>query len=403
MSLIDNVFVLNQLYTLLAGCLMLVAGTVLAQRVGVLARYSIPAPIIGGLLFAILAALLGFFSHHSVAIEDTARSTLLLLFFATIGLSADLALLRSGGTRLLRFLVILFPFLMVQNALGVGVAWLIGLHPVVGLAAGSITLVGGHGTGAAYATQFAERHGIPGIMELTMTSATLGLVLGGIVGGPVARHLVNRISRPAVGSEQEGGVVSGPVPNPVTMHAVVLVLSLALIAVIGGRYLAGLVEGGAITIPGFLWCLLIGLAIRNIGPLVGLHLHQAATELLGSICLSIFLVWTMMALDLHGVLLLAGPLLVILAAQTVLVALWAIFICFPAAGRDYEAAVLSGAFCGFAMGATATAIANMQAVAQKFGPAPQAFVIVPVVGAFFVDLMNIVVLTGFLSLSFLAG
>jgi ESS family glutamate:Na+ symporter len=401
MTLTSDTVALGTLASLLAACLVLMVGGILTQRVELLARYSIPGPIVGGLLFAALATVLGFAPGIAVSLETGSRSTLLLLFFASIGLGADLSLLRSGGPRLVRFLAALFPFLVAQDVVGVATAMALGLHPVVGLTAGSITLVGGHGTGAAYAERFAEQHGIHGIMELTMTSATLGLVIGGIIGGPVAQRLIHRLGRRPTSLAADGGVVGGPVSTPVTTLAVVGALAAALIAVLAGRALGEVFKGAVLTVPAFLWCLLIGLLIRNAGSAVGLRLHDAASDLIGSVCLSLFLAWTMMTLDLHGVVSLAGPLLVILAAQTVLVAAWATFVCFRVVGRDYESAVMSGAFCGFAMGATATAIANMQAVTRRHGPAPQAFVIVPVVGAFFIDLMNAVVLTGFLSLPFM--
>jgi ESS family glutamate:Na+ symporter len=156
------------------------------------------------------------------------------------------------------------------------------------------------------------------------------------------------------------------------------------------------VQGAGVTVPEFLWCLIVGLLIRNGGAFAGIRLHDAAAELMGSFCLSVFLVWTMMTLDLRSVISLAGPLLIIIAAQAVLVVAWAVYVVFRLVGRDYEAAVSAGAFCGFAMGATATAIANMQAIVGRYGPAPKSFVVVPIVGAFFVDLMNLAVLTVFL-------
>jgi ESS family glutamate:Na+ symporter len=155
-------------------------------------------------------------------------------------------------------------------------------------------------------------------------------------------------------------------------------------------------EGGAITVPAFLWCLIVGLILRNGAGAIGVHLHDAASELIGSVSLSLFLTWTMMTLHLADAVQMAGPLLIILAAQTILVAAWATWVTFPALGRDYESAIIAGAFCGFAMGATAAAIANMQALTRRHGPAPQAFVVVPIVGAFFIDLMNLAVLTFFL-------
>jgi ESS family glutamate:Na+ symporter len=380
-----------------------VAGGLLTQHIPLLARYSIPAPIVGGLLFAVLALAAEEAGGFKLTIDTSAKGPLLLLFFASIGLTADLGLLRSGGARLLRFLIALFPFLVLQDALGVATAYLLGLHPVLGLISGSITLVGGHGTGAAYAERFAEEHDILGLMGLTMTSATIGLVIGGIIGGPVAERLIRRQREADTPLPTDGGVVGGPVATPVTTLSFAASLAAALTAVLAGRALGGTLQGSSITVPDFLWCLIAGLIIRNAGAVIGLRLHDAASELIGSLCLSVFLCWTMMTLDLGSGLLLAGPLLLIIVAQTVLVAVWATFVMFKIMGRDYESAVIAGAFCGFAMGATATAIANMQALCGRHGPAPQAFVVVPIVGAFFIDLMNLAVLTVFLLPGFIVG
>jgi glutamate:Na+ symporter, ESS family len=397
-------FELPTLPSLLAACLVLVTGGVLTQRVALLARYSIPAPIVGGLFFAVLALVTERTTGLALTFETSAKTPFLLLFFASIGLTADLALLRQGGARLLRFLFALFPFLVAQDVLGVAMAHLLGLHPVLGLVAGSITLVGGHGTGAAYAERFAEEHDILGVMGLTMTSATIGPVIGGVIGGPVTERLIRSIPRaPSPPPEAGGGVVGGPVSTPVTTLSFISSLSAALAAVVTGLAIGSALEGSAMTVPGFLWCLIVGLIIRNGGRGIGLQLHDAASELIGSVCLSLFLAWTMMTLDLDGAVRLAGPLLIILAAQTVLVAAWATYVSFPVVGRDYESAIIAGAFCGFAMGATATAIANMQALTRRHGPARQAFVVVPIVGAFFIDLMNLAVLTFFLSLRFTGG
>jgi ESS family glutamate:Na+ symporter len=394
MDITDSLISLTALPSLLAACVVLLVGTVVSQRIGFLERYSIPSPVVGGILFAIGTALLMRTTGQGIKLESAARSDLLLVFFACLGLTSDLRLLWRGGPRLLRFLVALIPFLFVQNALGVLVARLMGMHPFMGLVAGTITLVGGHGTGAAYVERFGEATGIPGIMALTMTAATLGLVLGGIIGGPVAERLIRRHGLVAAApSVDGGGVITGPAEVPLIGS-----LTAALIAVLVGQFLGRLLVDVPVTIPDFLLCLLAGLVLRNGGGLLGLRLHGSASDLLGSVCLSIFLAWTMMALDLGTVFRMAGPMLVILAAQLVLVTLWSSFITFRIVGRDYESAVMSAAFCGFAMGATATAIANMQALSRRHGPAPQAFLIVPIVGAFFIDIVNAVVLTVFLSL-----
>jgi glutamate:Na+ symporter, ESS family len=392
---VASTIALPVLPSLLAACVMLAIGAFLTERVAFLARFSIPAPIVGGLLFAVLTLLLQQATGIGFSRDTATRSTLLLLFFASIGLTADLSLLRRGGPRLLRFLLALFPFLIMQDALGILLAQLLGLHPALGLVAGSITLVGGHATGAAYAERFAADYDLLGVMGLTMTSATLGLVIGGVLGGPVAGALIRRLG--VLPSAREGGdVIGGPAKQPVTTGTLIVALAAVLVAVIAGQALAAAFEGASVTVPSFLWCLLVGVALRNALAAVGPRLPDAAIELIGSFSLSLFLVWTMMNLDLVSVVSLAGPLLIILAGQTVMVAVWARWGVFRVCGRDYEAAVSAGAFCGFAMGATATAIANMQAVTRRFDPAPESFVVVPIVGAFFVDLMNLAVLAFFL-------
>jgi ESS family glutamate:Na+ symporter len=399
----DSPIALTLFPSLLAGSLVFLIGSYLTQRVSFLARFCIPAPIVGGILFAVVALIVQSAAGLKVTFDTSARSPLLLFFFASIGLTADLAVLRRGGARLWRFLVTLFPFLVVQDLLGVTMAKLLGLHPVLGLIAGSITLVGGHGTGAAYAERFAEEHDILGVMGLTMTSATLGLVLGGLIGGPIGERLIRSIKRPTIEPAMDGGVVGGPVATPVTTVGLLGSFAAAAFAVLVGQAISASLEGGAVTVPPFIWCLLVGLVLRNSVGLVGIELQDAASDLIGSSCLALFLTWTMMTLNLADVVHTAGPLLIIIAIQAVLVALWANWVTFPTIGRDYESAIISAAFCGFALGATATAIANMQALTRRHGPAPQAFIVVPIVGAFFIDLMNLAVLTFFLLLPGFAG
>jgi glutamate:Na+ symporter, ESS family len=400
MTITDTLISLDALPSLLAACVVLLIGTALTERVDLLARYSIPSPIVGGILFAIVAAALVRIKGQRIGLATAARSDLLLLFFASLGLTSDLRLLVRGGPRLVRFLLALIPFLFIQDALGVLLAKTLGLHPFLGLIAGSITLVGGHGTGAAYVGKFGEASGIEGVMALAMTSATLGLVLGAVIGGPVAERLIagfKLATTPVVNAD--GDVILGPTQRPVTTTPVIAALTGALVAVLVGDFVASLLADAPVTVPDFLVCLIAGLVLRNGSELLGVRLHDASCDLIGSVALSLFLAWTMMALDLANVIRAAGPLLIILAAQAALVALWTYFVTFRIVGRDYESAIMSAAFCGFAMGATATAIANMQALAKRHGPAPQAFLIVPIVGAFFIDIVNAIVLTTFLSLA----
>lgn len=324
------------------------------------------------------------------------------MFFAGVGMCADLRMLKQGGKALVLFLIVLLPYIIVQNAVGVSVAKMLDLHPIFGLVGGSITLVGGHGTGAAYAERFAEINNLQSVMELSMTVATVGLVIGGILAGPVAQYLINRHK---LRSQSTGATSQDKVEQAMPINTVGMIAALAgiLAAVVAGRWLAAKFSGGTITIPSFLWCMMLGVAIRNLVPFTGLRMDDRASDLISGVCLSLFLVMTMMALNLIEVALAAGPFLVIIAAQVVAIALYAIFVCFRFMGRDYEAAVTSAAFIGFNMGSTATAMANMQAITNKYGPAPQSYLIVPLAGAFFIDIMNAFLLTGMLALPFIGG
>lgn len=394
---------LGALSSLLAGLVVLLIGALVNRRVALLSRYNIPDPITGGLLFAALAALAWAAASFRVQIDQTVKPVLLLMFFAGVGMSADLRLLKRGGRALVIFLLVLFPYILVQDAVGVALAKLLDLHPIFGVVAGSITLVGGHGTGAAYAERFAEVNNLQAVMELSMTVATIGLITGGIIGGPVAQYLINRykLVSKAVPSGAAAGALEAQ--GPITTVGMVGALAGILAAVVAGQWLAAQFQGGTITIPAFLWCMMLGVAIRNLAPFARLRFDDRASDLVAGVCLSLFLVMTMMALDLIEVALSAGPFLLIIAAQVVFIVLYAVLVCFRFMGRDYEAAVTSAAFIGFNMGSTATAMANMQAITAKYGPAPQSYLIVPLSGAFFIDLMNAFVLTLVLAMPFVGG
>lgn len=394
---------LDPLTSLLAAVVVLLIGTLLNRRIGVLSKYNIPDPITGGLLFALLAALAWATFQFKVITDQSIKPLLLLMFFGGVGMCADLRRLGRGGKALLIFLLVLFPYILVQNAVGVAVARMLDLHPIFGLVAGSITLVGGHGTGAAYAERFADVNNLQAVMELSMTVATIGLIAGGVIAGPVAQYLLSRYRLRSQAESEARESEQPPQTAPITTVGMVGALAGILTAVLAGRWLAAAFSGGSITIPSFLWCMLLGVAIRNLAPFVRIPFDDRASDLISGVCLSLFLVMTMMALDLIEVARSAGPLILIVMAQMVCVVLFAIFVCFRITGRDYEAAVTSAAFIGFSMGSTATAMANMQAITAKFGPAPQSYLIVPLAGAFFIDLMNAFILTLILSLPFMGG
>jgi ESS family glutamate:Na+ symporter len=387
------------LFTILAALVVLAAGRALVGRVEVLKRFSIPPPVVGGVLVAILLALADSVAGLRVSFDMALRDNLLLMFFTTVGLSADARMLMRGGPKLLVFLAVSIAFIAVQNIVGIGAALAMDLHPAVGLLGGSITLTGGHGTGAAYGGRFAETMSIVGAVELTMACATAGLVLGSLLGGPLAAYLVKRhhlsgaASADAAPEEEAGG------SDPITANTVLKTLLAILASLAIGRVLAHLVQGTGIILPDFLFCLLIGVLLRNAASVVpGLRLSDATVDLLGGVALSMFLVMALMGMRLVDLVSLAGPLLVILALQTAAMAAYAAFVTFRAMGRDYDAAVLAAGHVGFALSSTAAALAIMKTVTDRNGPSALAFVIVPMVGAFFIDIANALLIQGYLAL-----
>lgn len=395
---------LQPLETLLVAVLALLLGRLVNRLIPALSHYNIPDPITGGLLFAIGLTLIGRFAEYHLVFDTVMKPGLLLAFFAAVGLSANLGMLKQGGKRLVQFVIVMIPFLFLQNILGLLIAWGLDMHPLMGLVGGTITLVGGHGTGAAYAERFAEVNNLQSIMELSMTAPTLGLVFGGIVGGPLAQWLIRRHRLAGGAAEVEGETGGAAAEAPVNFASLLTVLAANLVALVVGQQLAARFgEGGVVTLPTFIWCLLLGVVIRNSLPLLGVRLNDGAIDLLASLTLSLFLVMTMMALDLVQVANVAGPLLLMVVLQTVLAMLYGAWAVYRFVGRDYESAVLSASFCGFAIGSTATAMANIQAITRKHGPAPQAMVVTPLVGAFLIDLLNALALTLFLLLPWMGG
>jgi ESS family glutamate:Na+ symporter len=380
---------------------VLFGGRALIRRSAILARFSIPAPVVGGVITAVLLAVLDLWGVVRIGFDMALRDNLLLMFFTTVGLSADARMLARGGPKLLIFLTVSAAFIVVQNIVGIAAAKAMDLHPAVGLLGGSITLTGGHGTGGAYGGRFGETMNIAGAMELTMACATAGLVLGSVLGGPLAEYLVrrHRLTPPAAPAET-ANTTSGEVDaDPITATSVLNTLFAILACLAGGKMLARLVAGTGFILPDFLFCLLLGVVIRNAATFVpAVGVSSATVDLLGGVALSLFLVMALMGMRLVDLVSLAGPLLVILALQVLVMAAYAVFVTFRVMGRDYDAAVLAAGHVGFALSSTAAALAVMKAVTERRGPSPLAFVIVPMVGAFFIDIANALVIQGYLAL-----
>jgi ESS family glutamate:Na+ symporter len=394
-----NTVQLDLLFTILAAFVVLFAGRALVARSAFLKRFSIPAPVVGGVLVAVLLALVDL-AGVRVSFDMSLRDNLLLMFFTTVGLSADARMLLKGGPKLAIFLAVSVGFIAVQNLVGITAALTMDLHPVVGLLGGSITLTGGHGTGAAYGGRFGDTMNIVGAMELTMACATAGLVLGSLLGGPLAEYLVGRyrLSAPAAPPVEQAADPTEE-PDAITAQSVLNTLFAILSCLAVGKVLARIVQGTGFILPDFLFCLLLGVVIRNASNfLPRVRVSGATVDLLGGVSLSLFLVMALMGMRLVDLVSLAGPLFVILALQVAAMALYAVFVTFRAMGRDYDAAVLAAGHVGFALSSTAAALAIMKTITERRGPSPLAFLVVPMVGAFFIDIANALMIQGYLAL-----
>jgi ESS family glutamate:Na+ symporter len=388
--------------TLVAASGVLLLGRLLVSRIRVLQSWSIPEPVAGGLAVALLLTLLRQTSGFTLQLDTSLQAPLMLAFFATIGLNADLRSLARGGRMLGRFLLVVVGLLILQNLVGVSVARLLGLDGLVGLLAGSITLSGGHGTGAAWSSSFASEHGLLQASELAMAVATFGLVLGGLCGGPVARWLMRRPEVLASAAPPDDETLAYEQPEAVRLiTAPRMIDTLALIAasLSLGSLLAGALAGTPLALPAFVCVLFVGALLRNLLAIPGWYEPEArAVSVLGNVSLALFLAMALMSLRLWELSALALPLLAIIAAQLLLMLAYAVFVTFRFMGGNYDAAVLAAGHCGFGMGATPTAIANMQAVTQRYGPSHLAFLLVPMVGAFFIDIVNAAVIKVFVML-----
>jgi ESS family glutamate:Na+ symporter len=381
---------------------VLFVGRLLVTRVPALGRLNIPAPVVGGGLIALVLALVDGLLHVRFGFNMGLKDTLLLMFFTTVGLAADARMLVKGGPRLLVFLAISVVLIVVQNLIGIGATRLLDLHPVVGLLGGSITLVGGHGTGAAYAGRLGETMNIQGIMELTMACATAGLVIGAVLGGPLAEYLLKRYHLKAEPATDADAAPTGPdevQDDAVTAHSLINTLFVILVCLMVGRTLVGLMSHTGFILPDFVFALLLGVIIRNAATVTGAYrVSDTTVDVVGNVALSLFLVMALMTMRLLDLVNLAGPLLVILAAQTVAIALYAVLVTFRVMGRTYDAAIMTAGQIGFGMSSTASALAIMKSVTERHGPSPLAFLIVPMVGAFFIDITNAFIIQAYLAL-----
>ena len=388
--------------TLTFACLVLLLGFYIVKKIKFFQEFNIPEPVVGGFLVAIFLYLAYHFYGLSFEFETSLQTSMMLIFFSSIGLSADFAKLKKGGKPLLIFIGVTGTFIFFQNVFGVSVAKLVGLDPSYGLIAGSITLTGGHGTGAAWAEDLTKIFKIEGAMELALACATYGLVMGGLIGGPVAKFLLKRkkiVSTEIQSEKAPTEAFEYPFSKRrMNVRNVIETLTMLAICVTVGQLLYENMKGTSFELPNFVWSLLIGVIIRNILAHTTTYIvNDHAVDVLGNTGLYLFLTVALMSLQLWQLSGLASQVLVILVLQTVMMILFAIFVTYRVMGKDYDAIVLSAGHCGFGLGATPTAIANMQAVTDRYGSSHKAFLIVPMVGAFFVDIINNIFIKLFVS------
>jgi ESS family glutamate:Na+ symporter len=381
---------------------LLFVGTFVRNKVHVLEKYNIPTPVIGGLLFAFVN--LGLQQAEiGLRFDMTLQSVFMIAFFTSIGMGASIKLLKEGGTKLVVFLVVASVLLVLQNLVSWGLSVVTGINPLVGLLAGSITMSGGHGTGATFANYFADTFHVYGAMEVAMAAATFGIVAGALIGGPVARFIIMKKNlKPSLGTDSDIDMAEKdfeaaerqPIADGDVLRSI---FQIALCMSVGGVLYAYFVRIG-VKVPTYLFALFVGIVVRNVAEYKGWYkVNVRLVEMMGSASLSLFLAMALMSMQLRQLAGLALPMLVILTGQVTLMVLYAMFVTFYFCGRDYDAAVLVSGHCGFGLGATPNAIANMQAIADKHGPAPRAFFLVSIVGAFFIDIVNAFVIQTFVS------
>jgi ESS family glutamate:Na+ symporter len=404
MELENGILEIRPFLAVTLGIIVLFAGKRLNDRIGFLRELSIPEPVTGGLLFSILFALVYAVTEVEVHFELAARDFLLVYFFTTIGINASLRDLVSGGKPLVILLAITIVYMVLQNLTGISVAALFGLPSTVGLLAGTVSLVGGHGTTIAWAPIFAERYDIANAMEIGIACATLGLILASLMGGPIAKFLIARHQlEPTEAAPLDVGVAAAQ-EKPGISHLGFLDAILAIhLSMILGFLLNGWLSAVGLELPLFVTCLFGGIVLTNLLPKSFPRVsgrvwpsRSPAMGLIAEISIGTFLAMSLMSMQLWSLIDLAGPILTILAAQFVLAVAINLLVVFPAMGRTYDAAVVCAGFGGISLGSTPTAMANMSAVSQRYGASHLAFVIVPLVCAFFVDIVNAVLIQLFL-------
>ena len=385
--------------TLALAVLVLYLGVFLRKKIRFLETFCIPAPVVGGLLFAIISCVLYATGIVEFNFDETLKTVCMVIFFASVGFQANLKVLKSGGVSLLIFLGVVFALIVSQNGIAIGLSKLIGVDPLIGLCTGSIPMVGGHGTAGAFG-QVLEDLGLEGATTLCTAAATFGLIAGSLMGGPIGRRLI--LKHDLVKTAVEGDptvLVEDEKKHRRSVSKYAPAAYQLAIATGVGSIVSFLLSKSGMTFPAYIGAMIVAAILRNVGEYSGKYtVYMGEINDIGGICLSLFLGIAMVTLKLWQLADLALPLLLLLLAQTLFMMLFAYFVVYNVMGRNYDAAILSSGTCGFGMGATPNAMANMQALTDRFAPSVKAYILVPIVGSMFADFINSLTITFFINL-----
>ena len=385
--------------TLALSVVVLMLGQFLKQKIYFLEKFCIPAPVVGGLIFSILTCIFHALGIVEFTFDDTLREVCMVFFFTSVGFQANLKVLKSGGKALAFFLVLVITLIVLQNVLAVGVSKLIGLDALVGLCTGSIPMVGGHGTAGAFGPVL-EDFNVQGATTICTAAATFGLVAGSLVGGPIGKRLIEKNHLlDTVTTEDDSLLVEEEKKHERHTNMYAAAVFQLILAVGLGTIVSQLLTKTGMTFPIYIGAMIIAALFRNIGEYTGkFDIYMGEINNLGGICLSLFLGIAMITLKLWQLASLAMPLMILLGTQLLLIFLYTYFIVYRVMGKDYDAAILAAGTCGFGMGATPNAMANMQALCDRYVPSVKAYLLVPLIGSLFADFINSLVITFFINL-----
>lgn len=385
--------------TLALSVVVLMLGQFLKQKINFLEKFCIPSPVVGGLIFSVLTCILYSTGVVEFTFDDTLREVCMVFFFTSVGFQANLKVLKSGGKALAIFLGLVIALIFMQNLLAVGVSHLIGLDSLVGLCTGSIPMVGGHGTAGAFGPVL-EDFNVQGATTICTAAATFGLVAGSLIGGPIGKRLIEKKHLlDTIVTEDDSLLIEEEKKHERHSNMYAAAVFQLILAVGLGTIISELLTKTGLTFPIYIGAMIVAAIVRNVGEYSGkFDIYMGEINNLGGICLSLFLGIALITLKLWQLAELALPLMILLGAQLLLIFLYTYFVVFRVMGKDYDAAVLAAGTCGFGMGATPNAMANMQVLCDRYAPSVKAYLLVPLIGSLFADFINSLVITLFINI-----